>query len=42
MRLWHKHRWGAWERAWGKANPKSYIQERKCAICGKLQTRVIR
>jgi hypothetical protein len=42
LRLWHKHIWGEWERAWGKASPKGYILERKCKVCGKTQTQVIR
>jgi hypothetical protein len=42
LRLWHKHIWGEWERAWGKVSPKGYILERKCKVCGKTQTQVIR
>ncbi len=42
MRLWHKHKWGEWDRAWGKGSAKGYVQERKCLICGKVQTQVIR
>jgi hypothetical protein len=42
MRLWHKHKWGEWERAWGKASAKGYILERRCSVCGKTQTQVIR
>ena len=42
MRLWHKHKWGEWDRAWGKGSPKGYVQQRKCLICGKVQTQVIR
>jgi len=42
MRLWHKHVWGEWERAWGKVSAKGYILERKCKTCGKTQTQVIR
>lgn len=42
MRLWHKHIWGEWERAWGKGSPKDYVLERKCTVCGKTQTQVIR
>jgi hypothetical protein len=42
VRLWHKHKWGEWERAWGKGSAKGYILERKCAICGKTDTKVIR
>jgi hypothetical protein len=39
---WHKHVWGEWDRAWGKGNPKAYVLERSCTICGKVQTKVIR
>jgi hypothetical protein len=42
MRFWHKHIWGEWERAWGKGSPKDYVLERKCSVCGKTQTQVIR
>jgi hypothetical protein len=42
MRLWHRHIWGEWERAWGKTSPKSYVLERKCKVCGKTQTQVVR
>jgi hypothetical protein len=42
IRRWHKHAWGEWERAWGKGNPKAYVLERRCKICGELQTKVIR
>jgi hypothetical protein len=42
MRLWHKHIWSEWERAWGKGSPKDYVLERKCTVCGKTQTQVIR
>ncbi len=42
MRLWHKHKWGEWDRAWGKGSPKSYVLERRCLICGKVETQVIR
>ena len=42
LRFWHKHKWGEWERAWGKGSAKGYILERKCAICGKTDTKVIR
>jgi hypothetical protein len=42
MRLWHKHIWGEWERAWGKTSPKGYILERKCKVSGKTQTQVVR
>jgi len=42
MRLWHKHKWGEWDRAWGKGSAKGYVLERKCLICGKVETQVIR
>jgi hypothetical protein len=42
MRFWHKHIWGEWERAWGKGSAKDYVLERKCSVCGKTQTQVIR
>ena len=42
MRLWHKHKWSEWDRAWGKGPAKALILERKCAICGKVETRVMR
>ena len=42
IRRWHKHSWSEWDRAWGKGGPKAYVLERKCVICGKLQTKVIR
>jgi len=42
MRLWHKHKWGEWDRAWGKGSAKGYVQERRCLIRGKVETRVIR
>jgi hypothetical protein len=42
MRLWHKHAWSDWERAWGKGSAKAYFVERKCLVCGKVQTKVIR
>lgn len=42
MRLWHKHKWGEWDRAWGKGSAKAYVLERKCLICGKVETQVIR
>jgi hypothetical protein len=42
VKLWHKHKWGQWERAWGKGSAKGYVLERKCSICGKTQTQVIR
>jgi hypothetical protein len=42
MRLWHKHKWSEWDRAWGKGSAKSYVLERKCLICGKVETQVIR
>ena len=42
LRLWHKHKWTEWERAWGKGNHKGFVLERKCVICGKLGTKVIR
>jgi len=42
VRLWHRHIWGEWERAWGKTGPKSYVLERKCKVCGKTQMQVVR
>ena len=42
MRLWHKHKWSEWDRAWGKGSAKSYVLERKCLICGKVETQVVR
>ncbi len=42
MKFWHKHKWGEWERAWGKGSAKGYILERKCLICGRIETKVIR
>ncbi len=43
MRLWHRHVWGEWERAWGKvSSAKGYVLERKCTVCGKTQTQFIR
>jgi len=42
VRLWHRHKWGEWERAWGKSAAKGYILERKCLLCGKTETQVIR
>jgi len=42
IRRWHKHSWSEWDRSWGKGSPKAYVLERKCVICGKLQTKVIR
>jgi hypothetical protein len=42
IKLWHKHMWSEWDRAWGKGSPKGYVLERKCLICGKLETNVLR
>jgi hypothetical protein len=42
VRFWHRHKWGEWERAWGKGSAKGYVLERKCVICDKTQAQVIR
>ena len=42
LKFWHRHVWGEWDRAWGHGNAKSYVLERKCLKCGKVESKVIR
>jgi hypothetical protein len=42
LRFFHRHVWGEWDRAWGHGNAKSYVLERKCLKCGKVESKVIR
>ena len=42
LAFWHRHRWGEWDRAWGAGPAKAFVLERRCEICGKVETKVIR